>query len=148
MALDIDGLAVLRSIATHPSIFSDIAADAAKAARALVTKQINGKGVTLKKLRDVRKALGDDAFSLILDGLPDAQIKSLVTKFDKYHPDLKTSNPPWRRRQLSALADGSAEPAEKPKAAPKPKAGKKAATPGSATPERLDFSSAGATRKR
>src|SRR5262245_32290121 len=148
MPLDIDGLAVLRSIAAHPSIFSEVAAEAAKAARALVTKQIKSKGSTLKCLRDVRKALGADVFSLILDGVPDAQVKSLVTKFDKHHPDLKTSTSQWRRRQLSALAEGSVEPTLKPKPTPKAKAAKKAASKQSDAPGLLDYSSAGATRKR
>src|SRR5262245_50135591 len=119
MPLDIDGFAVLRSIAAHPSSFSDVAADAAKAARALVTKQIKTKGSTLRSLRDVRRALGAEAFTLIVDGVPDPQVKTLVTRFDKHHPDLKTSNPQWRRRLLSALAEGSIEPTAKPKAAPK-----------------------------
>ena len=149
MALDIDGFAVMRSIAAHPSTFPDVAADAGKAVRALVTKQIKTKASTLTSLRNVRKALGADTFNLILDGLPDSQVKTLMTKFDKYHPDLKTSNPQWRRRQLSALAEGSAEPAEKPKKAPKAGAAKKAAPKQpKAPPERLDYSSAGATRKR
>lgn len=149
MALDIDGFAVMRSIAAHPSIFPDVAADVAKTARALVTKRIKAKASTLTSLRDVRKALGADTFNLILDGLPDPQVKSLVTKFDKHHPDLKASNPQWRRRQLSALAEGSAEPAEKPKKPPKARAAKKALPKQSkAPPERLDYSSAGATRKR
>jgi hypothetical protein len=149
MALDIDGFAVMRSIAAHPSTFPDVAADAAKAARAMVTKQIKAKASTLTSLRAIRKALGADTFNLILDGLPDPQVKTLVTKFDKHHPDLKTSNPQWRRRQLSALAEGSAEPAEKPTKAPKARAAKKAAPKQpKAQPERLDYSSAGTTRKR
>ena len=148
MPLDIDGFAVLRSIAAHPSAFSDVAVEAAKAARALVTKQIKGKGSTLKSLRDVRKALGGDAFNLILDGVPDPQVKTLVTRFDKHHSDLKASNPQWRRRQLSALVDGSVEPAAKPKVVPKGKAGKKAASKQPDVPELLEYSSAGATRKR
>jgi hypothetical protein len=148
MALDVDGLAVLRSIANHASTFPDVVTEAAKVARALVTKQIKGKATTLNKLRDVRKAIGGDAFNLILDGFPDAQITTLVTKFDENHPDLKTSNPQWRRRQLGALADGSAEPAAKPKASTKQKASKKAVSTPSTTPERLDYRSAGAIRKR
>jgi len=148
MALDIDGFAVLRSIATHPSIFSDVAAEVSKTARTLVTKQIASKGSTLKSLRDVRKALGGDAFNLMLDGVPDPKIKSVVTKLDKHQPELKTSNPQWRRRHLSALMDGSVEPTAKPKAAPKAKAAKKAASKQPDVPEFLDYSSAGATRKR
>src|SRR5215475_8267923 len=114
MALDIDGFAVLRSIAAHPSEFPEVAAEAAKVARALAIKQIKSKGSSLERLRGVRKALGGAAFSLILDGVPDSQVKTLVTRFDKHHPDLKSSKPEWRRRQLIALAEGAAEPAAKP----------------------------------
>src|SRR5689334_12416125 len=110
MAIDIDAFAVLRSIAAHPATFPDVAAEAAKAARTLATKQITSKGASVKTLRDVRKALGGAAFSLILDGVTDSQVKTLVTRLDKNHPDLKTSNPQWRRKQLSALVDGTAEP--------------------------------------
>lgn len=152
MALDIDGLAVLRNIAAHPAAFSEVttevAPETAKVARALVTKQLKSKSLTLKNLRDVRKALGAETFNLILDGVADAQIKSVVAKIDKNHPDLKTSNPQWRRRQLGALADGSAESAEKVKAAPKPKGGKQTPPKAAEEPQRLDYSSAGATRKR
>ena len=70
MALDIDGFAVMRSIAAHPSTFPGAATEVAKAARALVTKQIKTKASTLTSLRDVRKALGADTFNLILDGSP------------------------------------------------------------------------------
>jgi hypothetical protein len=51
MALDIDGFAVLRSIGSHRNMFPDIAPDTAKAARSLIIKQINTKGMTLKSLR-------------------------------------------------------------------------------------------------
>ena len=148
MALDIDGFAALRSIATHPSVFPDVAAEAAKAARTLVTKQIKNKACGLKNLRDVRKALGGDAFNLILDGVTDAQIKTLVTRLDKNNPELKSSNPQWRRQQMKALVEGSVEPTEKPKVPPKQRPGKKATTKQAGRLELLDYSSAGATRKR
>jgi hypothetical protein len=148
MALDIDGFTIFRSIAAHPSAFPDVAAAAAKAARTLVVAQIKCKTTGLSELRDIRKALGEGAFSLILDGIPDPQIKSLVNKLDKHHPELKASNAQWRRRQISALADGSVEPAAKPATPPKREAGKKKKSKQAAVLELLDFTSAGATRKR
>jgi hypothetical protein len=148
MAIDIDGFGVLRGIASHSSIFSDITTDVSKAARALVIKQVKSKTSNAKSLRDVRKALGVEPFKLILDGMPDAQIKTLVNKLDKHHPDLKASNPQWRRNHLSALVEGSVEATAKAKPAPKKQAGKKAASKQADTPEFLDYSSAGATRKR
>src|SRR5262245_28311587 len=140
MALDIDGFAIFRSIAANPSTFPDVAAAAAKAARALVVTQIKSKTTSLGSLRDMRKALGGEAFNLIMDGIPDPQIKTLVTKLDKHHPELKTSNAQWRRRHITALVDGSVEPAAKPDS--------KKPSKQQAAPKLLNFSSAGATRKR
>jgi hypothetical protein len=145
MALDIDGFAVMRSIGSHGPAFPAIAADLAKAARTLVVKQMRHKNTGLNALRDICAALGPEAFSLITDGMPDAQINSLAAKLDKNHPELKTSA--WRRRHLLSLADGSVEPTEKAKAPPKQEKVKKPRAAPS-TPERISFASAGATRKR
>jgi hypothetical protein len=147
MALDIDGFAVMRGIGTHSEAFAAIAADLAKAARTLVVKQIRHKNTGLNALRDLRAALGLEAFSLITDGMPDAQIDSLAAKLDKNHPELKTSDSAWRRRHVMALADGSIEPTEKAKARPKQERVKKTRAAPSAA-ERISFASAGATRKR
>jgi hypothetical protein len=155
MALEIDGFAVLGRIASHPSRFADIRADVIKAARALVTAQIKSKATGLASLRDLRDALGAPAFDLILDGLPDAQIKTLVGKLDKNHPDLKGAAAPWLRQQLRALSDRSVEPAAqakkppaKSKATKEPSVAKKAAANKDEPIQRLNYSSAGATRKR
>jgi hypothetical protein len=147
-ALDIDGFAILRSIADHSAIFPSVAADAAKAARTLVVKQIKSKTSDLKRVRDIRNALGVEAFSLILDGIPDAQIKTLLSKLDKHHPELKTSNAQWRRQQLGALLEGSVEPSAKPPAPAKRQTRTKKTSEPSEALERLDFKSAGAIRKR
>jgi len=79
--------------------------------------------------------------------MSDAQIKSLVTRLDKHNPELKTSNGAARRRHVLALAEGSAEPSQKQKTARKPVPPKKAPVPPSPV-DRIQFISAGATRKR
>ena len=147
MALDIDGFAVMRGIGTHSEAFAAIAADLAKAARTLVVKQIRHKNTGLNALRDLRAALGLEAFSLVTDGMPDAQINSLAAKLDKNHPELKTSDSAWRRRHLLSLVDGSIEPMEKAKAPLKQGKAKKA-PPAPSSPERIFFASAGATRSK
>lgn len=150
MALDLDAFAVFRAIGTHAAQFNDVKADAAKAARALITKQIKAKGTNIAVMRALRKALGEESFALVVDGLKDAELKTLTVRFDKENPEIKTANPAWRRRHLMALVDGSAEPAAKaPKAAkakapPKAKSGKK----GAKEPEFLFDESAGVVRKR
>jgi hypothetical protein len=147
MALEIDGFAVFHSIGSHRAAFMGIAADLVKAARTLVVKLIKDKKTSLAALRDIRTALGAETFNLITDGMADPQIKSVAANLDKHHPGLKTSDAAWRRRHVLALADGSVEPMEKPKSAPKvEKAKKPPAVP--KTPERVSFVSAGATRKR
>jgi hypothetical protein len=147
MALEIDGFEVFHSIGSHRAAFAGIGSNLVKAARTLVVKLIKDKKTGLAALRDIRTALGAETFNLIADGMADSQIKSVAANLDKNHPELKTSNAAWQRRHFLALADGSVEPTEKPKSAPKKeKAKKPPAAP--KTPERISFVSAGATRKR
>jgi hypothetical protein len=147
MALDVDGFAVFRSIGSHTEAFAAIAADVAKSARTLVVKQIAHKDTGLKAVRDIRAAVGPEAFGLITDGMSDAQIKALAVKLDRHNPELKTANGAARRLHVRALADGSAQPSEKQKGASKPvKAQKLPATPSPA--DRVHYRSAGAIRKR
>ena len=148
MALDLDGAQVFRSIAERPRAFPDIVVDLNKAARTLVAKQLKAKSMNLALLRDVRGALGGEAFSHIVDGMSDAEVKSLLGKFDKNHPELKQATPDWRRRQLAALAAGSVEPSEKAKALPKARAPRKASKRSTEEPERLSSKAMAAVRKR
>jgi hypothetical protein len=154
MAIDFNGFTALGSIGAHPGAFPDIAAEARKVARSLIVKQLK-KTAKLDSTRGIRKALGNDTFDLIIDSMTDAEVKTLLGKLDKYHPSFKTSGSGWRRQQLLALADGSAEPAERPKAWTKSKSGSKSASRnGSKTkasseePSRLSSLAMGAVRKR
>lgn len=146
MALDIDGFAVFHSIASHREVFAGIAGDLAKSARTLVVKAIKDKSTLLGKLRGIRAALGGEAFNLIMDGVPDAQIKTVVSRLDKHNPELSGADAAWRHRHILALAEGAAEPVEKPMAAPKKQAPKKQKA--KKAPERIHFESAGTVRKR
>src|SRR5262244_1930659 len=119
MALNVDGFAVFRSIGSHAEAFAAIAPQIAKSARTLVAKQIAHKDTGLKAVRDIRAAVGSEAFGLITDGMSDAQIKSLAVKLDRHNPELKTANGAARRLHVRALADGSAQPSEKQKGASK-----------------------------
>ena len=101
-------------------------------------KAIKDKKTGVVALRDIRAALGAEAFNLITDGMSDAQVRSLATKLDKHNSDLSISDPAEQRRHVLALVEGAAEPMEKPKTAPKrqtPKKqpAKKSPTPTSAT---------------
>jgi hypothetical protein len=146
MALDVDGFAVLRTIGVHPHLFKVITADVVKAARTLVARQIVYKGTGLKAVRDIRAAIGPEAFSLIVDGLTDAQIRSLASRLDKHTSRAKAAGGTARLHVL-ALAEGSVQPAEPPQGATRTARQRKAPAPPS-PPARIFYTSAGATRKR
>jgi len=148
MALDVDGFAVLRSMGAHPEAFAAIALDVARMARALVLKQITHKETGLKIVRDIRAAVGPEAFSLITDGMSGAQIRALALKLDKHNPELKTANEGERRLHVMKLAGGVAEPMEKSKSVRKPTPLKKINLNPEDPADRIHFRSAGATRRR
>ncbi len=149
MALDLDAFAVLRTIGEQAALFANVRAEASKLARALIVKKLKSKDADLKAVRDLRRALGDETFGLIIDGMKDAEVKSLSAKLDKHHPELKTANAAWRRRHLSALGSGAEEPAAKPVKAKKVAGGKGVrARKADKEPLFLDDDSAGAVRKR
>jgi hypothetical protein len=142
MALDVDGFVVLRTIGVHPHIFKAVAADASKAARTLVIKQIANRNTGLKTVRDIRAAIGREAFSLIMDGMSDAQIKSLTARLDKHAAPAKITDGTARLHVL-ALADGSAQPLTQPEGGIR----KKPPAPPS-PPPRINYKSAGASRAK
>jgi hypothetical protein len=160
MVLSIDGFEVLKAMTARSSAFPDITTDLnksvdalSKTARTLVIKQVKHKNTSILKIRAVLEAIGISNFKLIIDGVPDAQIKTLVGKLDN-HPEIKSETAQWRRQHLIALIDGSKEPtpkATKPSsrtAAPKKSSTKKAKAQPASEFETLDYSSAGAQRKR
>jgi hypothetical protein len=53
---------------------------------------LKAKSVGLDGLREIRRALGENQFGLVVEGLKDAEVKSVVTRLDKHHPDLKNSS--------------------------------------------------------
>ena len=142
MQLDVDGFAVLRTIATNRVVFATIGADATKAARALVLKQMAHKGTGLHGVRGIRAALGEEVFTLIVDGMTNAQVKSLAARLDK-HGAAANGAPGMARLHVLALAAGTAEPRQQP-ATPKPPRARKTAPP----PPRVHFESAGVVRQK
>jgi hypothetical protein len=123
MSIALDGFEVLRRLGNQPDVFAAVRSEVDKAARALVVKCLKTKSVGCDALHDIHKALGTEQFELVLDGLKDAEVKSILTRLDKHHPDLKQGAPTWRRQHLKALAEGSSNPSPPPV-----KAAKKAAT--------------------
>jgi hypothetical protein len=147
MAIELDGFTVLRSIGTHAGTFPSIAVEAKKAAHSLVVKQLKAKTASLKATRAVREAIGHDMFAFLIDAMKDSEVKTVLGKLDKHHPEIKAANAAWRRQQLRALADGSAEPTEKPKPQPKAK-GVRKTKPKPQEPDLLSSKAMAAVRKR
>jgi hypothetical protein len=140
--LEVDGFAVLRNIGSHPDIFAALARDIARTARMLVIKQIAHKDTGLETVRSIHAAVGPEAFRLIMDGMSDAQIKSLALRVDRHAPQARAEDGA-ARRHLLALVEGSVQPSERQGAA-RPK---KTPAPPAPLP-RIHYESAGATRKR
>jgi len=143
----LDGLKLLRSIAANPAAFPAVIADAEKVARSLVVGQLKAKTSGLASLRVVHRVLGDE-FILVVEGMSDAEVKSLLSKVDKYYPELQTAAADQLRNQLNALAKGLVEPNVKPKT---PGKSSKPETPGKKVPaksDRLASTAMAAVRKR
>lgn len=104
MALDVDGFQLLQAITARPDAFPDIGAEAARAGRGLVVKQLKAKGLDPAGLRLVRDALGDEAFALVVDGMTDAEVRGVVAKLDRHHPHPRSADSDWLRRHLVDLA--------------------------------------------
>lgn len=148
MSIALDGFEVLRQVGKNAEVFAPIRADVDKQARALVVKCLKTKSVGLDAIRDIRKALGKEQFGLLLEGLKDAEVKSVLTRVDKYHPDMKAGTMGWRRQHLNALSDGSSTPHPMPEKTKKA-AGKKAkAEPPRLHSEVIDLYREGGKKKR
>ena len=148
MALDFNGFRAWQAVADNEELFSSLRAEASKSARAALTKFIKSKTIALSGLRDVRKVLGKETFGLLVDGMKDSELKTLVARLDKHHPDLKAATADWRRRHFIELVRGEAEPAEKRAPAKKSKAKKKQKPDLFHAESDEGYSSAGAVRKR
>jgi hypothetical protein len=119
MSIALDGFEVFRQVGKHAEVFAPIRTEVDKQARALVVKCLKAKSVGLDAFRGIREALGQEQFGLLLEGLKDTEVKSVLTRLDKHHPDMKEGNTGWRRQHLMALADGSSTPHAPPAKAKK-----------------------------
>lgn len=114
MPIDIDGYDVLGAISRQRQAFPAIRDEASKAARSLVVKQLKAATLTLEILKVITSAIGFDSLELILDMMPDSEIKSLLGKMDKFNTEAKTSTPRMQRKQILDLAKGQASPISEP----------------------------------
>jgi 16S rRNA G1207 methylase RsmC len=114
MSIALDGFEILQHLGKHPELFAHIRADVDKQARGLVVKCLKTKSVNIEDMRNIRNALGAAHFELLVDGLKDAEVKSIVTRLDKHHPEMKTASAARRREHLNALSDASSDPHDPP----------------------------------
>ncbi|MDB5655937.1 MAG: hypothetical protein JWQ94_3550 [Tardiphaga sp.] len=137
MSIALDSYQVLRAIGKHAELFKPVRAEVDKAARALVLKCLKAKTIDLEALRDIHGALGAESFELLVEGLKDAELKSILTRLDKHDPELKSGSAAWRRQHLLALATGGAPSPPPAKAAKKTTAKKGATGKAGSEPKRL-----------
>lgn len=151
MALELDGFETWRAIADHPLLFAPLRPEASKGARTALSKLFKSRAIAVPELRQIMSALGRDIVALVINGMKDREVKTMVGRLDKHHPEQKAASAEWRRRHLLTLARGDVEPVAKPAPAgrsrsggrPKSRRKRVAETPGG-----LSYVSAGATRKR
>jgi hypothetical protein len=114
MSIALDGFEVLRQMGKHREVFAAARADVDRQARAFIVKCLKAKSTDISALLEICEALGEEQIGLVLESLKDADVKSIVTRLDKHHPDLKGGSAAWRRQHLNALADGSSDPSAPP----------------------------------
>jgi hypothetical protein len=111
---------LLKCIGASEPTFVIVGAEIEKAALGVMQKLLKAKELKLSGLHDVCKAVGTDSFAAVIDNLADKDITSVVKKFDKLWPGLKSASMSSQRGHVLALATGQVEPVVK--AAPIPKA--------------------------
>lgn len=113
MPLELQGYDVLAEIARHRETFEPVRKDVIRTAHQLVAKTLKARTTDLKRVREMRGAIGEDALFTVVDGLDPSAVKSLVAKLDKYHPDQKAGDTAWQLRHFTALVRGEVEPVKK-----------------------------------
>lgn len=116
MPLELDGAEVLRAVLANPAVFTVGRQELARMAQSLVVKQLRSRDTGVEELRGLVAALGGEPFRLIADAMTDAEVRSVTLRLDPHNPGARSADASWLRGHLFQLADGEAEPAEKPEA--------------------------------
>lgn len=137
MSIALDGFKVLRRLGESPEAFGFVRADVDKAARALIVKCLKAKSTGIDAIHAIHKALHGKPFELIVEGLKDAELKSILTRLDKHNPEIKTQSAHERRQHLLALSSGANDPSAPAAKAVKAKASAPKKSARKAEPARL-----------
>lgn len=155
MALDLDAFSITRTISSNSRLFASIKAELVKAEgafvaklRSLLTKEVKAKASSLSDLLEIRKCLSTQTFDLLVNGMKDTDIKTIIGKLDKHHPDQKSASAEWRRRHLRSILEGSIQPSLPQPKKKTPGRSAKAKQKKKADLDYLEDESAGAVRKR
>jgi hypothetical protein len=116
MAMRLDGFAILKAVGSHADLFSESCDVVDAASLKIIATQLKSKALDLERLRQTYKALGADAFTLVLEHLADTIPKALVRRIDPHHAQTPAGSAAWTRSHLVALASGTAKKRKKPKA--------------------------------
>ena len=127
--LDVDGIATLAAMAARPDAFAAVAADAGKAAHALLAKALKARSTDLAAVRAMASALPVGTLARVTDGMTDADVSALARRLDPGDPDLAAAGRVAQAARVGELAAGAREPAPakatrtgRPPRAAKPKA--------------------------
>jgi len=113
MAIDLDGMAVLRAISANSDLFPKATQKINELAHKLASEKLT-KNANLDTVCKIYHILRDADFQILIDDLSDQARKKLTKAIDPHHPDLASADSAWFKRQIIKLAAGTLEPAQKP----------------------------------
>ena len=121
MSMEVNGAAILMTIAQKPSELSFSESQLNSLGLTVLLAKLKEKDLGVEHLRKIAEAIGKNDFKLVLDHLPAKDTTSLIKRLDTKNPELKTADEAWSRSRAAALILEGADPrAPEPKAAKAP----------------------------
>jgi len=102
----LDGYAILKSVAGHAELFSNVRDAVDKAALSILETQFQAKTFDLDRLKRACRALGEETIALVLEHLPDNVPETLIERIDPPHPRNAGNRGHFARARVVALATG------------------------------------------
>lgn len=114
MKVVLDSYDLLSRIGANRETFEGIDALVRRQASALLIAQLKHKGLDLERYRQVRSAIGAEAFELFMDTADEKVLKPIAKKIDPHSTLAKTGDAEELLPHLLHLAAGKVEPSPKP----------------------------------